>query len=81
MTAPEDMHRISPDTRHTVEDVLEYARRRALYEDVPLDKPMTPRDLERLASGSITPEGIGSRRAISLFENVLAPAPSTHEPP
>ena len=37
-------------------------------------KPLTPRDLERLASGSITPEGIGSRRAIALFENVLAPA-------
>ena len=72
--APDPMHAISADTRHTVEDVLEYARRRALYEDVPLDKPMTPRDLERLASGSITPEGIGSRRAIALFENVLAPS-------
>jgi glutamate/tyrosine decarboxylase-like PLP-dependent enzyme len=72
--APDEMHAISADTRHTVEDVLEYARRRALYENVPLDKPLTPRDLERLASGSINPAGIGSRRAIALFENVLAPA-------
>ena len=74
MTAPADMHRISPDTTRTVDDVLDYARRRALYQDIPLDKPMTPRELQRLASGSITPDGIGARRAIALFENVLAPA-------
>ena len=29
-TSPDHMHAISSDTRHTVEDVLEYARRRAL---------------------------------------------------
>lgn len=71
---PDQMHAISDSTRSTVDDVLDYARRRALYRDVPLDKPMTPRDLERLASGSITADGIGARRAIALFENVLAPA-------
>ncbi|WP_194410014.1 pyridoxal phosphate-dependent decarboxylase family protein [Microbacterium cremeum] len=73
-TNPAQMHAISDETRHTVDDVLDYARRRALYQDVPLDKPMTPRDLARLASGSITDGGIGARRAIALFENVLAPA-------
>lgn len=73
-TPPAQMHAISDETRATVDDVLDYARRRALYQDVPLDKPMTPRELARLASGSITPDGIGARRAISLFENVLAPA-------
>jgi glutamate/tyrosine decarboxylase-like PLP-dependent enzyme len=71
---PDQMHAISEETRHTVDDVLEYARRRALYEDIPLDKPMSPGDLTRLASGSITDGGIGARRAIALFENVLAPA-------
>lgn len=71
---PEQMHAISDETRRTVDDVLDYARRRALFENVPLDKPMTPNDLARLASGSITDDGIGSRRAIALFENVLAPA-------
>jgi glutamate/tyrosine decarboxylase-like PLP-dependent enzyme len=74
VTSPDHMHAISSDTARTVDDVLDYARRRALYRDVPLDKPMTPRELERLASGSITAEGIGARRAIALFENVLAPA-------
>ena len=71
---PERMHAISDDTRDTVDEVLHYARRRALFENVPLDKAMSPRDLERLASGSITADGIGARRAIGLFENVLAPA-------
>ncbi|WP_345542387.1 pyridoxal phosphate-dependent decarboxylase family protein [Microbacterium jejuense] len=74
VTTPDHMHAISPDTARAVDDVLDYARRRALYRDVPLDKPMTPRELERLASGSITADGIGARRAIALFENVLAPA-------
>ena len=68
------MHAISDDTRDTVDEVLHYARRRALFENVPLDKAMSPRDLARLASGSITADGIGARRAIGLFENVLAPA-------
>lgn len=71
---PEQMHAISDDTRHTVDDVLDYARRRALYENVPLDKAMPLNELSRLASGSITDDGIGARRAIALFENVLAPA-------
>ncbi|KJL42606.1 L-2,4-diaminobutyrate decarboxylase [Microbacterium terrae] len=71
---PDRMHAITDETRTTVDDVLQYARRRALYEDIPLDKPMRPSDLARLASGSITAAGIGDRRAIALFENVLAPA-------
>jgi len=54
------MHALSEQTRSTVDDILDYARRRALYEDVPLDKPLTPRDLSRLASGSITADGIGA---------------------
>lgn len=78
---PEKMHAISDDTRAIVDDVLDYARRRAVYENVPLDKPLTPRDLSRLASGSISADGIGARRAIALFENVLAPACVTTDHP
>jgi glutamate/tyrosine decarboxylase-like PLP-dependent enzyme len=72
--SPDRMHALTDETRATVDVVLDYARRRALYEDVPLDKPLNPRDLARLASGSITRAGIGARRATALFENVLAPA-------
>jgi glutamate/tyrosine decarboxylase-like PLP-dependent enzyme len=68
------MHSFSAETAATVDDVLSYARRRVTYENVPLDKPLTPGDLSRLAGGTITPGGIGSRRAAALFENVLAPA-------
>ena len=79
--APQRMHELSDETRATVDDVLDYARRRALYEDVPLDKPLTPRDLARLAPRTITADGIGSRRAIALWENVLAPACVTTDHP
>ncbi|AMM19618.1 glutamate decarboxylase [Frondihabitans sp. PAMC 28766] len=68
------MHSFSKGTTAIVDEVLEYARRRALYQDVPLDKPLRHRDLERLAGGSISSEGIGARRASALFENVLAPS-------
>lgn len=68
------MHSLTPQTEEAVDDLLEYARRRLLYQDIPLDKPVSPDDLGRLASGSIVPAGIGARRASALFENVLAPA-------
>jgi glutamate/tyrosine decarboxylase-like PLP-dependent enzyme len=68
------MHAIAPDTVDIVDQVVEYARRRVIFADVPLDRPLAPEELARLAGGSITPEGIGPRRALGLFEDVLAPA-------
>ncbi len=68
------MHAITPQTTAAVDQVLEYARRRALYPDVPLDRAMRLADLRRLAGDSIRPDGMGSERALALFEHVLAPA-------
>ena len=68
------MHAVGSAAADTVDAVLEYARRRALFEDVPLDRPAAAAELERLAGGSISREGIGARRALGLFEHVLAPA-------
>ncbi|MFC7432368.1 MULTISPECIES: pyridoxal phosphate-dependent decarboxylase family protein [unclassified Agrococcus] len=68
------MHEISDDTRAIVDRVLRYARERALYERIPLDRPMPPDELAALAGPSITPEGIGAERATALFADVLAPA-------
>lgn len=68
------MHAVTAETTDIVDDVLDYARRRALFDTVPLDRPLLPRDLARLAGGSIGPEGIGARRALGMFEHVLAPA-------
>ncbi|RRJ86725.1 aspartate aminotransferase family protein [Gulosibacter macacae] len=68
------MHDHSPELLALVDNVIDYSRRRLIFDDVPLDKPMPERELRRLAPGSITEEGIGSRRALAMFENVLAPA-------
>ena len=75
------MHAISDETTQIVDMVLEYARRRILSDDTPLDKPFTPAELRRLAGGSISAQGMGARRALSLFENVLAPSCITTEHP
>ena len=68
------MHAVTADTAGIVDQVLDYARRRMLLSDVPLDRPLSPDDLSQLAGGSITVDGIGARNALELFEDVLAPA-------
>jgi glutamate/tyrosine decarboxylase-like PLP-dependent enzyme len=68
------MHAISDETHGVVDVVLDYARNRVLYTDVPLDKPAPPEELAHSAGGSITADGIGAERATALFERVLAPA-------
>lgn len=84
-TAPVDraarMHAITDETTQIVDMVLEYARRRILSDDTPLDKPFTPAELRRLAGRTISDEGMGARRALALFENVLAPSCITTEHP
>lgn len=75
------MHAVTPETTAIVDMVLDYARRRLLDTEVPLDKPMPPSELRRLAAGSISEDGVGGRRALALFENVLAPACLTIDHP
>ena len=75
------MHVITDETTQIVDMVLEYARRRILSDDSPLDKPFTPAELRRLAGQTISESGMGARRALSLFENVLAPSCITTEHP
>ena len=78
---PQRMHDHSPELLAMVDNVIDYSRRRLIFDDVPLDKPQPERELRRLASGSITEEGIGARRALAMFENVLAPACLTVDHP
>lgn len=75
------MHAVTPETTDLVDMVLDYARRRILATDNPLDKPLPPEELRRLAFGSISDAGMGGRRALALFENVLAPACITTDHP
>ncbi len=40
----------------------------------PMDRPMTPAELEELAGRTVTAEGIGSTEALRLWHDILAPA-------
>ncbi|MEJ1090228.1 pyridoxal phosphate-dependent decarboxylase family protein [Microbacterium istanbulense] len=68
------MHAPSPEQAAIVDAVLDYSRRRMLATDVPLDKPQSEAELNRLVGRTITDAGLGAQRALSVFEHILAPA-------
>lgn len=68
------MHVVSDETRQLVNLVLEYSRRRTLAEDTPLDHPTSESELKRLAGPTVTEDGLGSARALAIFEHIFAPA-------
>lgn len=68
------MHAVDEKTMTMVRAVLEYAQQRMSYDSPPLDHPMRPSDLQRLAPNTITGHGMGGIRALHLFEDVIAPA-------
>ncbi|KEP74776.1 glutamate decarboxylase [Microbacterium sp. SUBG005] len=75
------MHEVSDETRAIVDMVLEYSRGRLTSEDTPLDKPLPAAELRRLAGRTIDEKGIGARKALGVFEHVLAPACITTDDP
>ncbi|GAA1826173.1 aminotransferase class V-fold PLP-dependent enzyme [Agromyces salentinus] len=78
---PTRMHANTAEAEAIVDLVLDYSRRRMLSEETPLDKPVSPAELNRLAGRTIDEEGIGARRALAIFEHVLAPACITTDHP
>jgi len=69
------VHSFDKDADHVaVDKVLKYARERLLMDPIPLDGAQTEKYLESAAGQTITPEGLGSTRAMELFEHTLAPA-------
>lgn len=69
------MHSFDKDTDHVaVDKVLDYARERLLMDPIPLDGAQTQDYLQAVAGDTITPQGLGSTRAMELFEHTLAPA-------
>jgi len=78
---PARMHEVTDENRDIVDRVLDYSRRRLLMADAPLDKPQTPAELTRLAGTTITENGIGGAKALSIFEHILAPACITTDDP
>ncbi len=81
MNPPARMHDVTDETRAIVDLVLEYSRDRLLSEDTPLDKPLSPAELTRLAGRTISERGLGARKALGIFEHVLAPACITTDDP
>ncbi|THE08008.1 aminotransferase class V-fold PLP-dependent enzyme [Microbacterium oleivorans] len=81
MTRPARMHDVTDETRHIVDLVLNYSRQRLLTDDNPLDKPLPPAELARLAGVTINEKGIGAQKALGVFEHVLAPACITTDDP
>lgn len=78
---PARMHDVTDETRGIVDLVLDYSRQRLLSEDTPLDKPLPAPELRRLAGRTISEDGIGARKALGIFEHVLAPACITTDDP
>ena len=69
------MHSFDKDADHVaVDKVLSYARERLLMDPIPLDGAQTEGYLRSAAGQTITREGLGSTRAMELFEHTLAPA-------
>lgn len=54
--------------------VLDYSKERLELDPVPLDRPLTPAQLQEQAGQTITAEGMGGHQAMDLFAEVLAPA-------
>lgn len=68
------MHSSNPQTVSLREDVINYARERMALDPAPLDGPQTLEYLKKHASGTISEKGLGGKKALKVFEDVLAPA-------
>ncbi|MEY3317102.1 MAG: hypothetical protein RLZZ503_304 [Actinomycetota bacterium] len=68
------MHRSTPETVALRENVINYARERMALDPAPLDGPQTLKFLQKYASNTISEKGLGGKKALKVFEEVLAPA-------
>jgi L-2,4-diaminobutyrate decarboxylase len=67
------VHSYTADDDRIARTVVEYCLQR-LSAEVPLDRPLTPPELEKLAGGSVNARGIGRDEALRLWAEVLGPA-------
>ena len=67
------MHEFTPDVESLAHEILEYSLLR-LKENPPLDGPKSVEELYALVGNTITSQGLGGSKALSLFKDVLAPA-------
>jgi L-2,4-diaminobutyrate decarboxylase len=67
------VHSYSADDDRIARTVVEYCLGR-LAQDVPLDRPLSPQELSRLAGQTVIPAGIGRDEALRLWAEVIGPA-------
>ena len=67
------VHSYTADDERIARALVEYCLDR-LAKPAPLDRPLSPHDLDALAGGSIRPDGIGGDEALRLWADVLGPA-------
>ena len=68
------MHEVTEENVHLIDRVIDFSRRRLLASEIPLDKPMSEKELSRLVNEQISEDGMGADRALSVFEHILSPA-------
>jgi L-2,4-diaminobutyrate decarboxylase len=68
------VHRYDEETDRLAQAVIDYARRRMRLDPVPLDGPKPYDELWALAGQTITTDGLGGERALTLFDDVLSKA-------
>jgi L-2,4-diaminobutyrate decarboxylase len=67
------VHRFTDEAEHTARALAEFCFSR-LAEEVPLDRPFSPEELENLAGSTVTPTGLGADAVLRLWRDVLGPA-------
>jgi glutamate/tyrosine decarboxylase-like PLP-dependent enzyme len=67
------VHIYSAEDDRVARTLVEYCLQR-LAEEVPLDRPLTPAELHKLAGETVTPDGIGRDETLRLWADVLGPA-------
>ncbi|WP_181445455.1 pyridoxal-dependent decarboxylase [Flexivirga caeni] len=66
------MHRYTEETEQLGHAILKYAADRLALDPVPLDFSRSVEELDAVAGGAISPDGIGGQAALKLFEDELA---------
>jgi glutamate/tyrosine decarboxylase-like PLP-dependent enzyme len=67
------VHRFTAEEEHVARQLAQFCLER-LAEEVPLDHPLTPTQLDALVGQMITPEGLGGAELLRLWRDVLGPA-------
>lgn len=75
------MHSLTPESRALRKRIIAYAQTRMDYDPAPLDGPKSFEALFASAGDTITAEGLGGKKALQLWEEVLSQATISSDHP